>query len=74
MWDLYFWALFDRTGSGACVAIQTTLLGATQCNGCNGEYVPVFMPCSSLNLLACEAVDQFSNYVTEEPFKVKMTK
>jgi len=64
--DWPFWNAFDRSGSGACVALQNSPAGLYTNDA---EFGPLFMPCSTLNYLACEGIGEGegknNKYVTE---------
>jgi len=67
-----FWSNFDRTDSGACVALQWTPLNRnTSAN--YAVLTPVFSSCSNLNFLACEGEGSRSKYVEEREISVNRT-
>jgi len=57
--DTYFWQIFDKTETGACVALQTLPIGALDIPKSSFAFRPdtgpVFSGCKSLHYYACES-------------------
>jgi len=74
--DVSFWRLFDRTETGACVAVQTLPFGSHQ----NMELFelnrwhigPLFMKCKDLNYFACEMKGRRRNLIDETDLVVSI--
>jgi len=71
--DYDFWTTFDRTDSGACVALQTTPLMDLAHDYVQSYLGPVFSSCGNLNHLACEGKGPRSKYVDEIKITVNRT-
>jgi len=75
-YDTYFWRMFDRTNSGACVALQTLPFGMDEQFGAPvgslKRYAlgPLFVGCKELNYFACEGTGKLADYVDESEIKV----
>jgi len=70
--DSLFWSSFDRTESGACVALQSAPFNKDSNFNANGALLaPVFSSCNALNYFACEGEGLKSKYVDETKLKVK---
>jgi len=68
-YDTYFWRMFDKTDTGACVALQTLPFGMDQTfeekKLVRYAIGPVFENCKALNYFACEVEGRRSKYVAE---------
>jgi len=70
-----FWSTFDRTDTGACVALQTVPFGMGQ--EFKDEYLtryslgPVFAACRELNYFACEVEGPKSQHLADEKIQVR---
>jgi len=66
-----FWRMFDRTDTGACVAIQTLPYGMDDDFDVPNEELtryrngPVFVNCKTLNYYACEAKGKKADYLLD---------
>jgi len=70
--DEDFWSEFDRTDSGACVALQTVPPNKeSAANFANNPLAPVFSGCGNFYHLACEGKGPRSKYVAESKITVK---
>jgi len=58
------WKRFDRTDTGACVALQTSPLGMYQFDA--DRFGPVFMNCKELNYFACENEGGPDKYINQK--------
>jgi len=62
------WKMFDRTDSGACVALQTLPFGMNQFEGSKNSRFdsgPVFKNCKDLNYFACEMEGGRAKFIDE---------
>jgi len=70
-----FWGTFDRTDSGACVALQSLPFGTKEEFGAESlkrfSLGPVFAPCKELNYFACEVEGPRSQHVPDELIEVR---
>jgi len=65
-----FWGSFDRTDSGACVALQSAPLNKDSNFTANiALLAPVFSSCKALNYFACEGEGLKSKYIDETKVK-----
>jgi len=62
------WRYFDRTDTGACVALQTLPLGVYVAD--SGRFGPVFMNCKELNYFACENEGGADKYINQKELVV----
>jgi len=73
--DTMFWDVFDRTETGACVALQRLpKVGSDMRFSQKGQFADfgiVFNLCDSLNFLACEGYGPLSHYIGEKKAPVK---
>jgi len=73
-----FWSTFDRTGAGACVALQTLPYGSQDSFDQEDveriEWGPVFASCKSLNYFACETEGRLEKIINQEKPWVKSQK
>jgi len=74
--DTDFWQSFDRTDTGACVALQSLPIGSMDTNttSYNLRYDtgPVFFSCKSLQYFACEINTEISDIIDETKLQVKL--
>jgi len=72
--SIFFWQSFDRTDTGACLALQTLpFMLQTYDDRYRKDSGPVFLSCKSLQYLACEKKGRRSDIVDETKLQVKKT-
>jgi len=73
--DTMFWETFDRTETGACVALQRLPQSQSDMRFSQknkfADFGIVFNLCDSLNFLACEGNGPLSNFIGEMKAPVK---
>jgi len=73
------WIYFDRTDTGACVALQTLPFGMEQTDQIDKtpgifRFGPVFMNCKELNYFACENEGGADKYINQTELVVSYRK
>jgi len=79
-YNAYFWRAFDRTDSGACVAIQSLPYGTDNTFNVAVKDLsrypagPVLVNCMTLNYFACEVEGRRSQIIDETEIMVSTNK